>query len=100
MNTLMNKMSKNLLPMASKMAANRYLMAIRNAFITIMPIIIGCSFCTLINSVFLGKGNYFDKWFHFQGMPIVNVLGAINSAGMSVMTWLIVYLIAKELGRY
>lgn len=100
MNTLMNKMSKSLLPMASKMAANRYLMAIRNAFITIMPIIIGCSFCTLINSVFLGKGNYFDKWFHFQGMPIVNVLGAINSAGMSVMTLLIVYLIAKELGRY
>lgn len=100
MNTLMNKMSKSLLPMASKMAANRYLMAIRNAFITIMPIIIGCSFCTLINSVFLGKGNYFDKWFHFQGMPIVNVLGAINSAGMSVMTLLIVYLIAKELDRY
>lgn len=100
MNELMNKMARKMVPWASKMAANRYLTAIRDAFITIVPIIIGCSFCTLINSVFLGKDHYFEQWFHFQGQELVNMFAAISSAGMSVMSLLIVYLIARNLAAY
>ena len=100
MNSLMNKLAKKMVPWASKMAANRYLTAIRDAFITIMPIIIGCSFCILINSVFLGKDHYFDQWFHFQGLELANMLAAVSSAGMSVMSLLIVYLVARNLAAY
>ena len=99
MNALMDKIADKILPFAEVLSKNKYLAAIRNAFVTIMPIIIGCSLCTLLNSVFLGKGNYFDKWFGFQGLDIVNVLGAIGSAGMNIMALLIVYLLAKNLAK-
>lgn len=99
MNALMDKIADKILPFAEVLSKNKYLAAIRNAFVTIMPIIIGCSLRTLLNSVFLGKGNYFDKWFGFQGLDIVNVLGAIGSAGMNIMALLIVYLLAKNLAK-
>ena len=97
MNALMDKIADKILPFAEVLSKNKYLAAIRNAFVTIMPIIIGCSLCTLLNSVFLGKGNYFDKWFGFQGLDIVNVLGAIGSAGMNIMALLIVYLLVRKI---
>lgn len=99
MNKLMNKMADKLLPVAQKLAENRYLAAIRNSFLTIMPIIIGCSLFVLLNCVFLGKGNYFDQWFGFQGIAIVNMGTAICQAGMNVMTLLLVFLIAKNLAK-
>ena len=77
MNELMDKLSQKMLPFAEALSKNRYLGAIRDAFVTIMPIIIGCSLCTLLNCVFLGKGNYFDQWFGFQGNEIVSMLGSI-----------------------
>ncbi len=99
MNGVMDKLANKMLPFAEALSRNRYLSAIRNAFITIMPIIIGCSICTLLNCVFLGEGHYFDKWFGFQALELVSVLGAIGSASMSIMTLLIVFLIAKNLAR-
>ncbi len=99
MNELMDKLSQKMLPFAEALSKNRYLGAIRDAFVTIMPIIIGCSLCTLLNCVFLGKGNYFDQWFGFQGNEIVSMLGSIGSAGMNIMTLLVVFLIARNLSR-
>lgn len=95
----MDKLSQKMLPFAEALSKNRYLGAIRDAFVTIMPIIIGCSLCTLLNCVFLGKGNYFDQWFGFQGNEIVSMLGSIGSAGMNIMTLLVVFLIARNLSR-
>ncbi len=99
MNELMDKLSQKMLPFAEALSKNRYLGAIRDAFVTIMPIIIGCSLCTLLNCVFLGKGNYFDQWFGFQGNEIVSMLGSISSAGMNIMTLLVVFLIARNLSK-
>ncbi len=99
MNEFMDKLSQKMLPFAEALSKNRYLGAIRDAFVTIMPIIIGCSLCTLLNCVFLGKGNYFDQWFGFQGNEIVSMLGSIGSAGMNIMTLLVVFLIARNLSR-
>lgn len=99
MNKFMDTLADKMLPFAEALSKNKYLSAIRNSFITIMPIVIGCSLCTLLNCVFLGEGNYFDKWFGFQGLEIMSALGAIGSAGMSIMTLLIVFLVAKNLAR-
>lgn len=98
MNALLDKLSEKMLPLAQKMSANRYLAAIRDAFVTIMPIVIGCSLFTLLNCVFLGKGNYFDQWFGIQCLSVVKMGSAICSAGMSIMSLLLVFLIAKNLG--
>lgn len=100
MNVFMDKLAEKMLPIAQKLGANRYLAAIRDSFITVMPIIIGCSLFTLLNCVFLGEGNYFDQWFGFQGTAIVNMGNAICSAGINIMTLLLVYLIAKNLSDY
>lgn len=91
----MNKFINRMVIFAGKMSSNRYLTVIRDAFITVMPIIIGSSFCTLINSVFLGKGHYLDQWFHFKGQELVNMFAAISSAGMSALTLLIVFWFLK-----
>lgn len=99
MNHFFDKLAEKMLPMAQKLSENRYLSAIRSSFITIMPIIIGCSIFTLLDSVFLGKGHYFDQWFGITLQPIVDMGTAIGSAGMDVMTLLIVYLLAKNLSE-
>ncbi|WP_281678790.1 hypothetical protein [Eggerthia catenaformis] len=40
MNELMDKLADKMLPVAQKMSDNRYLSVIRNAFVTVMPIVI------------------------------------------------------------
>lgn len=73
----MEKISNVLLPVASKMSSNKYLSAIRNGFMSIMPLIIVASLFTLINSVFLGEGHYLDQWFH---TPFTDALAQIGRA--------------------
>lgn len=60
---MMDKLSNVLLPIAEKLSKNRYLTAIRDGFVSIMPLVITASLFTLINSVFVGEGHYFDQWF-------------------------------------
>lgn len=100
MNQLMEKLSDHLVPFATKLSENRYLSAIRDSFITLMPIIIGCSLFTLLNSVFLGKDHYFDQWFGIQLTGLVNMGTAIVQAGMNVMSLLLVFLIARHLSQH
>lgn len=57
---MMDKLSNVLLPIAEKLSKNRYLTAIRDGFVSIMPLVITASLFTLINSVFVGEGHYFD----------------------------------------
>ncbi len=99
MDVFMDKLANKMLPFAQKLSENRYLGAIRDAFVTIMPIIIGCSLFTLLNCVFLGKDHYFDKWFGQPFNGVVEMGSAISSAGMSVMALLIVFLVAKNLAE-
>lgn len=98
MNAIMDKLAEKMLPLAQKLSANRYLAAIRDSFVTVLPMIIGCSIFTLLNCVFLGEGNYFDQWFGIQCNAIVDMGNAICSAGMNVLALLLVFLIAKHLG--
>jgi PTS system cellobiose-specific IIC component len=99
MNKFVNKLADKLVPFAEWIYKNKYLGAIRNAFITIMPIIIGCSIFTLLDCVFLGEGHYFDQWFGMPMTELANVGGSICSAGLDVMTLLVVFLIAKNLAE-
>ncbi|MFV0392817.1 MAG: PTS sugar transporter subunit IIC [Coprobacillaceae bacterium] len=95
----MQTIERLLLPIAEKLSTNRYLKAIRDGFISIMPIVISGSLFTLINSVFLGDGKYFDQWFGLPLNSIVSVGSTITSAAMSMMALLLVFNTAKVLAK-
>lgn len=95
----MEKISNILLPIAEKLSKNKYLAAIRDGFISIMPLVITASMFTLINSVFVGEGNYFDQWFNTPMSGFAQVGSTISSASMSVMGLLLVFTTAKALGK-
>lgn len=95
----MEKISNVLLPVASKMSSNKYLSAIRNGFMSIMPLIIVASLFTLINSVFLGEGHYLDQWFHTPFTDALALGTVINQAIMSVIAILLAFTVAKSLAE-
>lgn len=93
----MDKISNFLLPIAEKLSKNRYLSAIRDGYIAIMPLVITASLFTLINSVLIGEGNYLDQWFGTPFSDFAQLGSVISSASMSIMTVLLVFTTAKAL---
>ena len=53
MDKLLESMEKKLLPVAEKLNGQRHLMALRDGFTAIMPLMIIGAFAVMINSVFL-----------------------------------------------
>ena len=53
MNKIANKIAEWLMPVATKFSNQRHLSAIRDGFITIIPLVIVVSFFILINGVIL-----------------------------------------------
>ncbi|NBI07077.1 PTS sugar transporter subunit IIC [Senegalia massiliensis] len=97
---MMERIEKIFLPLANKLSTNRYLAAIRDGFVAILPIMIAGSFFILINNVFIGEDGFTDKLF---GMPFENLkqLGAsIAPATLSVMSILLTFTTAKALTEY
>lgn len=96
---VMEKLSNVLLPVAAKMSSNKYLSAVRNGFMSIMPLIILASLFTLINSVFLGEDHYLDQWFGTPFTEAAALGAAISQATMSVMAILLAFTVAKSLAE-
>ncbi len=96
---MMDKLSNVLLPIAEKLSKNRYLTAIRDGFVSIMPLVITASLFTLINSVFVGEGHYFDQWFGAPCNDFAKIGSVISSASMSIMAVLLVFTTAKALAN-
>lgn len=96
----MEKISNLLLPIAGSLSKNRYLAAIRDGFIAIMPLVITASIFTLINCVFVGEGNYFDQWFNQPCTGFAQVGSVIGSASMSIMAILLTFTTAKALAKH
>lgn len=97
----METFAEKLMPIAGKIGGNRYLGAVRDGYIALMPLIITASLFTLVNSVILGDGGILNAVF---GTPFVEAqqLGsAISSASMSVLALLLSFTVAKVLaGHY
>jgi len=93
----MEKLSNLLLPIAEKLSKSKHLTAIRDGFVSIMPLVITASLFTLINCVFVGEGNYLDQWFGMPCSEFARIGGVIGSASMSVMGILLVFTTAKAL---
>ncbi|MGL5437839.1 MAG: PTS sugar transporter subunit IIC [Lachnospiraceae bacterium] len=98
------KIMNGLLNVAGGMQSQRHLAAIKNAFMSLLPIIIVGSFCTLFSNVIcITTPGYFS----LANVPGLSFLGKLNpmftAANYGTMNFLaigIVILIAIELGEY
>lgn len=97
---LLDKISEKIMPLAGKIGSNRWLCAIRDGYIAVMPLVITASLFTLINSVILGPSGLTNMLF---GNPFTEAqqLGAfISSASMSVLGLLLAFTTSKALAKH
>lgn len=86
-------MEKNLLPIAAKIAGQKHLVAIRDAFAALMPLIMAGAFAVMINNVFLSSGSLLATQAHLtttgfyvaMDKTIVPILNAVNNGTLSIM---------------
>lgn len=100
MDTIMNFLEAKLMPVATKMGANRYLTAIRDGFIAIMPLTILGSFFYLIDVVIIGPDGLTMKLFNNPMTDLLQLGQAIIPATMSMMALLTTFTIAKSLASF
>lgn len=93
----MEKLERLLLPFANKLAASKYLSAIRDGFVAIMPIMIIGSFFILINSVVIGPNGFLNKLLGLELLVLTQLGGAIIPATMSIMGLLLTFTTSKSL---
>ncbi|TDT51075.1 PTS cellobiose transporter subunit IIC [Fonticella tunisiensis] len=98
MSKLMDSMESKLMPLASKIASNRYLGAIRDGFMLAMPLlIIGAIFLLIANFPIPGYSDFMagifgSNWSSFFMKPF--------DATMNIMTIFVVFGIAYNLARH
>lgn len=97
MNKIMEFMEKYFIPVAAKIGSQRHLVAIRDGFVAIMPIIIAGSFAILINNVPITGYNDFMVSIFGAGWKSIN--GAIWNGSFAVMSLLVVMTTAYSLAR-
>lgn len=98
MNTISKYINKWLLPFASKMANQRHLIAIRDSFIDIMPIIMVNSLFILLNSLVFGNTTVLKKFPYASKLMDIGMM--VNQGTMGIMTILVTFLIGYRLANY
>lgn len=94
---MLKKLEEILLPIADRLASNRYLSAIRDGFIAILPIMIVGSFFVLLNNVIIGPNGFTNKLFGMEFTKLTELGGAIVPATMSIMALILTFTTAKAL---
>ena len=95
----MESFAEKLMPIASKIGGNRYLSAVRDGYIALMPLIITASLFTLVNSVILGDGGILNALFGTPFTEAQQLGAAISSASMSVLALLLSFTVARVLAE-
>ncbi len=96
---MFQKLEEFFLPLANKLSGNRYLSAIRDGFVAILPVMIVGSFFVLINNVFIGPDGFSNKWFGQEFTKLLELGNAIVPAAMSIMALLLTFTTAKALSE-
>ena len=98
MNKFMAWMEKHFIPIAAKIGAQRHLVAIRDGFVSIMPLIMAGAFAVLINNLPIKpfqtfmSNSFGEAWWKGFG-------GDIWNATFAIMSILIVFTISYSLAR-
>lgn len=104
MNSFMDRMSEKLLPIANVFGNQRHLLAIRDAFTTIMPLMIVGALAVAINNLPIpGFQEFMGKIFSYaleDGSPIWKTLGGnIWNGSFGIMSIFMAFLIGDNLGE-
>ena len=86
MNAFINWLDLRFVPIAAKIGSQKYLVAIRDAFASLMPIVLVGAFAVLLNNVFfvpwsllagyIGEGHSFIVWAYANIAPLFDYLSA------------------------
>lgn len=96
----LDTIAEKLLPVASAIGSNRYLCAIRDGYISVMPLVITASLFTLINSVVLGDDGFTNAVFGNPFTEAQQLGAAISSASMSILGLLLAFTTSKALAKH
>ena len=97
--TIMEKFQDVLMVIAGKMAANKYLGAVRDAFITNMPLVITGAFAVLFTNVICSPTNGLAQFEAFAFLAdFANLFAPVNYATMNILALIICFLIGASLG--
>ena len=104
MTKLENSMEKILVPIATKLNAQRHIVAIRDAFILTFPLTMAGSLMVLINNVLLHPDGFVAKLIHL-GDLIPNladyqaIFAPVLNGSLNILAIFIAFLIARNLAR-
>lgn len=94
-----DNLSEKIMPLAAKIGGNRWLGAIRDGYIAVMPLVITASLFTLINCVILGPNGLTNMLFGNPFTEAQQLGGFISSASMSVLGLLLAFTTSKALSK-
>ncbi|AOM84417.1 PTS cellobiose transporter subunit IIC [Salisediminibacterium beveridgei] len=97
MNAIMNWMERYFIPVASKIGAQRHLVAVRDGFVAIMPLIILGSFAVLINNLPVEVFQNFMESLFGEGWTAVG--GNIWDGSFAILSLLVVAGISYNLAK-
>lgn len=104
MSVFTDKMSEKLLIIAGKISNQKHMSSIKNAFYTLMPVILTGAFCTLITNVVLSTTTSGISLAKLPGMAWLGMFNdlfvAVNYATLNFFTVAAVFLIGVELAKH
>lgn len=103
-------MEKHFIPIAARIGAQRHLVAVRDGFIALMPLVMAGSFAVLLNNVFLKPDALFPQkvfnlnpdtsgYLKFTGKYLVPLMGNIWWGTFAVLALVLVFTIAYQLAK-
>ena len=92
-----DKMANKLLPVMSKVNSQRHLLAIRDAFIVTMPLIMAASFLILLNALLFSNEwvNQFINLSKFSNLAVI-----VNNGTMNILAIVVCYQIGVNLAHW
>ncbi|MGY3750602.1 PTS sugar transporter subunit IIC [Vagococcus acidifermentans] len=102
MNSLVNWMEKYILPVAARIGSEKHLVALRDAFISMMPATMAGAVATLLNAfmrdfpkTYLGEANAVTAFFE----PVIGINGLIWTGSLAIMALIFSMSLGYQLGR-
>lgn len=95
--SLSDRLTKFIMPVAAKLGDQRHLVAIRDSFIDIMPIIMVNSFFILLNSLVFSSESI-NNVIDLSGLSDIALI--VNNGTMGIMTIFVTFLIGYRLASY
>lgn len=100
----LDKIAEKVVPFAAKLSSQKYLAAIRDSFIEIMPLVIVGSFMVLINNVILSTGQVGLFFWWKDGEVIFSQIRPVFSliwyGSLNIVSLLIVFSVAYKLAEH